>query len=52
MAQPFGNDSYVHISDIPTEVLARSQRTWPALLTLYFLAPIIPEMLTGSTHYF
>ena len=27
----------------------RSQRTWPAVLTLYFLAPIIAELLTGAT---
>jgi hypothetical protein len=27
----------------------RLQRTWPAVLTLYFLAPFIAEMLTGST---
>ncbi len=28
---------------------SRPQRTWPAVLTLYLLAPIIAEMLTGST---
>jgi hypothetical protein len=49
MARPSGYDSYLHISDIPTQVLSRPQRTWPALLTLFLLAPIIPEMLTGST---
>ena len=49
MARPFGHDSYLHISDIPTQVLSRPQLTWPALLTLFLLAPIIPEMLTGST---
>ena len=49
MARPSAYNSYLHISDIPTQVLSRPQRTWPALLTLFFLAPIIPEMLTGST---
>ena len=28
---------------------SRPQHTWPAVLTLYFLAPFIAEMLTGST---
>ena len=46
MARPSAYNSYLHISDIPTQVLSRP---WPALLTLFFLAPIIPEMLTGST---
>lgn len=27
----------------------QAQHTWPAVLTLYFLAPIIAEMLTGAT---
>lgn len=31
------------------EPLPRPQRTWPAVLALYALAPIIAEMLTGST---
>ena len=48
MADSTGYYSYLHISDIPTQVLS-PQHTWPALLTLFFLAPIIPEMLTGST---
>ncbi|MGZ3626617.1 MAG: hypothetical protein ACXVDN_02970 [Ktedonobacteraceae bacterium] len=49
MARSSAYNSYLHISDIPTQVLSRPQRTWPALLTLFFLAPVIPEMLTGST---
>ena len=48
MADSTGYYSYLHISDIPTQVLS-PQHTWPALLTLFFLAPIIPEMLTGSS---
>jgi hypothetical protein len=49
MPHPSGYDSYMHISDIPTRVLSRPQRAWPALMTLFLLAPIIPEMLTSST---
>jgi len=30
MADPSGYNSYLLISDIPTQVLTRSQRTWPA----------------------
>jgi hypothetical protein len=33
----------------PTQPLPRLQRTWPALLTLYFLSPVIGEVLSGST---
>lgn len=49
MAHPYGYDSYPHTSPVPTASISRPQRTWPALLTLFFLTPIIPEMLTGST---
>jgi len=49
MARTSAYYSYLHISDIPTQVLSRPQRTWTALLTLFLLAPIIPEMITGST---
>ncbi len=41
------------LSSLPTVPSAgpslRPQRTWPAVLTLYFLAPIIAELLTGAT---
>ncbi|MBE3557774.1 MAG: hypothetical protein IMW89_00915 [Ktedonobacteraceae bacterium] len=40
------------LSERPTEPLApsgSSQRTWPAVLTLVFLAPVVGEMLSGST---
>jgi hypothetical protein len=33
----------------PTQPLRQLQRTWPALLTLYFLSPMIGEILSGST---
>jgi hypothetical protein len=33
----------------PLAPVARPLRTWPALLTLFFLAPAIGEMLSGST---
>jgi hypothetical protein len=49
MAQPYGYDSYPPSTPVPTALNSRPQCTWPALLTLFFLAPIIPEMLTGST---
>ncbi len=48
MPRPSGYDSYMHISVIPTCVLSRPQRAWPALLTLFFLASMIPEMLADS----
>ncbi len=40
--------STLPIYDIPTTPVARRRR-WPAALTLLLLAPVIPEMLTGST---
>ncbi len=49
MARSSAYNSCLHISDIPTQVLSRPQRTWPALLTFFFLAPIISEILTGFT---
>src|SRR5437870_317974 len=33
----------------PIRQVQRFQRTWPALLTLYLLSPIIAEVLSGST---
>lgn len=33
----------------PSVAPQKAQRTWPAVLTLYFLAPNIAELLTGST---
>lgn len=49
MAQPFGYDSYPPTTPTPTALTSRQQRTWPALLTLFLLSPIVAEMLTGST---
>ena len=48
MALPYGHGSYPPTSPIPTAFRSRPQHAWPALLTLFFLAPIIPEMLTMS----
>lgn len=49
-------NTYNHVSpsSLPlyaqsTQPLPRLQRTWPALLTLYFLSPVIGEVLSGST---
>ncbi len=33
----------------PTQHVRRFQHAWPALLTLYFLSPMIGEVLSGST---
>src|SRR6266849_6379804 len=40
-----------HPADAPTEPLSppRRQRVWPAVLTLFLLAPIVGEVLSGST---
>lgn len=40
-----------HPADAPTQPLSptRTSRTWLALLTLYVLAPIVGEVLSGST---
>ena len=48
MALPYGHGSYPLTSPIPTALRSRPQSAWPALLTLFFLAPIIPEKLTMS----
>jgi hypothetical protein len=48
MACPSGYGSYLHISDIPTQVLSSS--TYLACITNFISSgPIIPEKLTGST---
>jgi len=40
-----------HPADVPAQPLSptRTSRTWPALLTLYVLAPVVGEVLSGST---
>ncbi len=40
-----------HPADVPTQPLTptRTSHIWPALLTLYILAPIVGEVLSGST---
>lgn len=38
----------IPIFDVPTAPVVR-RRTWPAILTLFFLSPVVAEMLTGST---
>ena len=40
-----------HPADAPTQPLSspRRQRVWPAVLTLFLLAPIVGEVLSGST---
>lgn len=31
------------------QIAGKEPRTWPALLTLYFLSPLVGEMVSGST---
>src|SRR5216683_1657394 len=40
-----------HPADAPAQPLSppRRQRVWPAVLTLFLLAPIVGEVLSGST---
>lgn len=38
----------IPIFDVPTAPVVR-RRTWPAFLLLFFLSPVVAEMLTGST---
>ena len=48
-AEPSGFSPSSLLATPAAEPSLRPQRTWPAVLTLYFLAPIIAEMLTGGT---
>ncbi len=47
--EPLGSSPTSLAAEPPVGPSSHPQRTWPAVLTLYFLAPAIAEMLTGST---
>jgi hypothetical protein len=48
-APPAAQAALSAVTSAPQALRVTRQRTWPAVLTLFFLAPAVAEMLSGST---